>query len=271
MTGAEAVQVLAQYGYVMLFGFVLAEQVGLPVPAVPALLGVGALAGAGRMSLVTAFAVVLLASLPPDLVWYELGRRRGGRVLGLLCRISLEPDSCVRRTEGLFTRSGRKALLIAKFFPGLSTIAPPLAGMVGVGRGTFLALDSAGALAWSGTWMGLGYLFSDALELVAGWAARLGHYVFLVAGAALVSYVAVKFVQRRRFLRSLRIARITPDELKRRLDAGDGDVVVIDTRSALDVSAAPYAIRGAIWIDADEIDRRHGELPRDREIVLYCT
>jgi len=267
----DAVQVLVQCGYVVLFAFALAEQIGLPIPAVPALLGVGALAGGGRMSLVLALGVVLAASLPPDLVWYELGRRRGGRVLGLLCRISLEPDSCVRRTENLFTRSGRKALLVAKFFPGLSTVAPPLAGMVGVGRRQFIVLDSMGAIVWGGAWMGLGYVFSDALELVAARAAHLGNYVLLLVGAALASYVAIKFIQRQRFLRGLRIARITPDELKGRLDAGDGDLAIIDTRSALEVNAAPYAIRGAMWIAADEIDQRHLEVPRDREIVLYCT
>jgi len=271
MTAADALQVMVQHGYLMLFGFVLAEQIGLPIPAVPALLAVGALAGTGRMSLVLAFGAVLAASLPPDLVWYELGRRRGRGVLGLLCRISLEPDSCVRQTENLFTRSGRKALVIAKFFPGLSTIAPPLAGMIGLGRWSFIALDTVGATVWSGAWMGLGYIFSDALEVVAAWATNLGHYVLLVVGVALVSYVAFKFVNRQRLLRSLRIARITPDELKRRLDAGDADLVVIDTRSALDVTAQPYAIRGAIWIAAEEIDRRHAEVPRDREIVLYCT
>jgi len=267
----DAGQVLVQYGYVVLFAFALAEQIGLPIPAVPALLGVGALAGAGRMSLVLALGAVLAASLPPDLVWYELGRRRGGRVLGLLCRIALEPDSCVRRTENLFTRSGRKALLVAKFFPGLSTVAPPLAGMVGVGRRQFIVLDSMGAIVWGGAWMGLGYVFSDALELVAARAAHLGNYVLLLVGAALASYVAIKFIQRHRFLRGLRIARITPDELKRRLDAGDGDLAIIDTRSALEVNAAPYAIRGAIWIAAEEIEQRHHEVPRDREIVLYCA
>src|SRR5438552_8946160 len=107
---SETLEILSQYGYLVLFAFVLAEQIGLPVPAVPVLLGVGALAGAGRMSLALAFAAALAASLPPDLVWYELGRRRGNRVLGLLCRISLEPDSCVRRTENLFMRRGRMAL-----------------------------------------------------------------------------------------------------------------------------------------------------------------
>lgn len=267
----DAIHVLVQYGYVVLFAFVLVEQIGLPIPAVPVLLGVGALAGSGRMSLVLALGAVLAASLPPDLVWYELGRRRGGRILGLLCRISLEPDSCVRRTENLFMRRGRKALLIVKFFPGLSPIASTLAGMVAVARRQFIVLDGLGAMIWAGAWLGLGYVFSGALELVATPAAHLGNYVLLILAAVLASYMAFKFIQRQRFLRGLRIARITPDELKRRLDAGDDDLVIIDTRSALEVNAAPYTIRGAIWIAAEEIEQRHREVPRDREIVLYCA
>jgi membrane protein DedA with SNARE-associated domain len=262
---------LLQYGYVLLFVFVLAEQVGLPVPAVPALLGVGALAATGGMSVTVALGAALAASLLPDLIWYELGRRRGGRVLGLLCRISLEPDSCVRRTETLFMERGRKALVIAKFLPGFSTVAPPLAGMVGVPRWQFIALDLAAVILWAGTWMGLGYVFSDILELVASRAARLGHGLGVAVAAALAGYVAIKFIQRRRFLHSLRIARITPEELKRRLDEGDPTVAVVDTRSLLDVTAVPFMIPGATWIAAEDIDRRGLELPRDREIVLYCS
>lgn len=267
----DIVQSLVQYGYVLLFSVVLAEQAGLPIPAVPILLGVGALAGAGRMSLTVAFGVALAASLPPDLVWYELGRRRGARVLGLLCRISLEPDSCVRRTENLFMKRGRNALVIAKFIPGLSTVAPPLAGMVRIARFQFIALDIVAAILWAGTWMSLGWIFRDALELVASRAARLGNSIVVVVGAALAGYILIKFVQRRRFLRSLRIARITPEELKRRLDSGDATLAVVDTRSVLDVEAIPYAIPGAMWIAAEEIDQRQRELPRDREIVLYCS
>jgi membrane protein DedA with SNARE-associated domain len=267
----DATQVLVEYGYLVLFAVVLLEQIGLPIPAVPVLLGVGALAGTERMSLALGIGAVLAASLPPDLVWYELGRRRGSRVLARLCRISLEPDSCVRRTENLFVRRGRKALLVVKFFPGLSPIASTLSGMVGVARRQFIALDGLGAMIWASAWMGLGYAFSDALELVIGRIGSLGNYALAIVAAALVSYIAVKFVKRQRFLRGLRIARITPDELKRRLDSGDGDLAVIDTRSALEVNREPYVIPGAIWIAAEEIDQRHREVPRDREIVLYCT
>lgn len=268
---SDTVQSLLQYGYVLLFAFVLAEQVGLPVPAAPVLLGVGALSATGRMSLALAFAAAVAGSLPPDLTWYELGRRRGSRVLVHLCRISLEPDSCVRRTENLFMRRGRKALVIAKFIPGFSTVAPPLAGMVGIPRTQFIALDITAAILWAGAWMGLGYLFSDALELVASRAARLGNGLGVLVGVALAGYVLLKFLQRRRFLHSLRVARITPEELKRRLDRGDATLAVVDTRTVLDVTAEPYVIPGALWIAAEEIHQRQDELPRDREIVLYCS
>jgi membrane protein DedA with SNARE-associated domain len=267
----SSVESLLQYGSLLLFAFVLAEQAGLPIPAVPVLLGVGALTGAGRMSMTLAFAAALAASLPPDVIWYELGRQRGGRVLASLCRISLEPDSCVRNTENLFLRRGRGALFIAKFFPGLSTVAPPLAGMVGIARWQFLVLDIAAAILWAGTWMTLGYIFSDALEVVASWAGRLGNSLGVVIGAALAGYVLYKFVQRRRFIRSLRVARITPEELKRRLDVGDETLAIIDTRSALDVHAEPFAVPGALWIPAEDVSRRQTELPRGRELVLYCS
>lgn len=268
---SDTLAFLLQYGYVILYACVLADQIGLPVPAEPVLLGMGALAGAGEMSLALALGVVLAASLPSDLVWYELGRRRGPRVLARICAISLEPDWCVRRTESMFIRLGRKLLLVAKFLPGLSAVASPLAGSAGVARWQFILLDVIGALLWAGTWMGIGYAFSEALDVVAGWAARLGGYTLLLAGAALVAYVVFKYAKRQRIFRELRMARITPDELRRRIEAGDGGLAIIDTRSALDVRAVPFLIPGAIRIDADEVERRHAELPKGREIVLYCT
>jgi membrane protein DedA with SNARE-associated domain len=257
--------------YLILFAFVLAEQIGLPIPAVPLLLGVGAYAGTGHMSALAGLATALAASLPPDLVWYELGRARGKRVLDVICRLSLEPDSCVRRTENLFMTRGRWALLVAKFLPGLSTIAPPLAGIVGLGRVSFVLLDTAGALIWAGTWIALGYLSSSALAPLLAGAARVGHWGLAAGAAALAAYVLLKFVGRRRFLRSLRVARIEPVELKRRLDAADPDLIVVDTRSALDVAAAPHKIPGAVWIPAEAIEGRRGEIPLDRKVVLYCS
>ena len=265
------IDTLLRHGYAILFVWVVAEQAGLPVPAVPVLLGVGALGGRGQMDAMTALAVAVAGCLPPDLAWYEAGRVRGGRVLGLLCRVSLEPDSCVRRTETLFARHGPGTLLVAKFVPGLSTVAPPLAGIVGIGRVRFLLLDGLGSVIWAGAWIGLGYVSASAIEGMASQAARLGNGLVALVAALLAGYVGVKYAERRRFLRSLRIARISPEELKRRLDAADGDLFVIDARSPIDVQAVPFAIPGACLMAAETIEAHAGEIPADREIVVYCS
>jgi membrane protein DedA with SNARE-associated domain len=261
---------LAEYGYLVLFGFVFAEQVGLPIPAAPVLLAAGALAGTGRINLPMALAIATSASLLADLIWYHLGRRRGSRVLAVLCKLSLEPDSCVRRTETLFARHGTRSLLIAKFVPGLSTVAPPLAGIFGVGVARFALYAGAGALLWTGGWSGAGYLASDALEPMADRAGRLGSWLVAAVIVAVVGYAALKFVQRRRVIRRLRVARISPEELKQARDAGE-PVVVVDLRTALDIEADPYTIPGALRITAEELEERHREIPRDRDTVLYCT
>ena len=172
------------------------------------------------MSLVVAFVVVLAACLPPDLVWYELGRRRGPRVLVRICAISLEPDWCVRRTESLFARFGWRLLLVAKFVPGLSAVAAPLAGSAGVVRWQFILLDITGR--WSGPGPGWGLAMSSAMRWTSSprWLARLGGYALLLAGAASSRYVGYRYAKRRRIFRELRMARITPEELRRRIDAG---------------------------------------------------
>jgi membrane protein DedA with SNARE-associated domain len=249
---------------------VLAEQVGLPLPAVPILLAAGGLAGTGRLSLAPILALAVAACLAGDGVWYWLGRRRGGRVLGFLCRISLEPDSCVRRTSELFARHGARSLLVAKFVPGFSTAAPPLAGIIGMRPGRFLLWDGLGSLLWAGLFVGLGHVFSDRLERVAGYALALGSWLVALLVAALAGYVVWKWMERRRFVRRLRVARIDVEELKRRLDAGE-DVVVVDLRHAMDFEADPATIPGALLLSPEELEARHLEIPREREIVLYCT
>ena len=170
----ETFQFLVRHGYSVLFVWVLAEQLGLPLPATPLLLAAGALAGSGQMNLPLAISVAVLASMLGDVSWYEFGRRRGGKVLNLLCRISLEPDSCVRKTETAFVRHGARSLLIAKFVPGLNTMAPPLAGIIGMRLGRFLIFDALGAFLYLGTFVGLGFVFSSQLEQVAARVAGLG-------------------------------------------------------------------------------------------------
>ena len=264
------VQFLVRYGGVLLFGVVFAEQVGLPLPAVPLLLAAGALAGSGNLSLWIAIGLPVIASLLGDFVWYELGRRRGSRILNLLCRISLEPDSCVRRTENLFARHGVRSLLVAKFIPGLSTVAPPLAGISGVNVPRFLLYDGLGSLFWAESFVGLGYFFSNQLEQVGSHAGRLGSTLVVILTGAAAAYVLCKYVQRRHLMRRLRGARVTAEELRQMLAAGD-QVLIVDLRHSLDVQAVPYAIPGALRLAPDEVSQRHHEIPRDRDIILYCT
>ncbi len=266
----DVTQFLITYGLLVLFAVVLAEQVGLPIPAGPVLLAAGALAGAGNMSLPLAIGLALGACLLGDLLWYYLGRYRGARVLGLLCRISLEPDSCVRRTENFFVQYGTKSLVIAKFLPGLSTVTPALAGLFKISLGQFLLYNGLGALLWILAFILPGYLFSNQIERLADYADQFGSSALVLAVAALALYIMYKYVKRIRLLRELRIARITVDELKELMDTGC-EVMIVDLRGPVDRTADPYTIPGSLQIAVEELELRHHEIPRDRDVILYCA
>ena len=261
---------LVEYGEIVLVAVVFAEQIGLPLPAIPVLLAAGALAGVAKMNLAVAVSLSVIACFAGDLVWYELGRHRGRQALNLLCRISLEPDSCVRRTENFFSRHGLRALVMAKFIPGLSTITPALAGLFGVSGKRFLLYNGLGALLWTVAFVGPGYLFSNQLEAIAAQAASLGSSLVVILGAGLAAYILYKFVHRQRLLRELRIARISAGELKRLMDEGQ-EVLVVDLRGALDHEADPFTIPGALRMPAEELEHRHHEIPRHRDVVLFCA
>ncbi|HEY6084106.1 MAG TPA: DedA family protein/thiosulfate sulfurtransferase GlpE [Nitrospira sp.] len=261
---------LIEHGASVLFWVVFVEQMGLPIPAIPLLIAAGALVGAGKMSLLAALLIPVAASLPPDLAWYYLGRIRGGKVLGFLCRLSLEPDSCVRSTENLLHQYGARSLLVAKFIPGFSTVAPPLAGIVGMTAVTFVSYDAVGALLWAGVSAGVGALFSNQLEQLARLFDQTGGLLIAIIAAGIVAFVGYKFSVRQKFLRDLRMAKISVDELKQRLDAGD-PLTVVDVRHPISLELDPETIPGALNLLMEEIDHRHHEIPRDRDIVLYCT
>ena len=261
---------LTEYGYLVLFGWVLLERVGLPLPAIPVLMAAGALARSGRLHPVWTVVVAVSACLLSDGVWYEAGRRRGIRLLRWLCRISLEPDSCVRKTEEAVGRHGARALLFAKFLPGLNVVAVPIIGMLGMKPSRFLMYDAAGALVWVIVFMAPGYLFSTQLERVAELSAEMGVWLLVVLLAALGGYLAYKYIQRVRFRRALRIARIEPRDVSERMQRGD-PLVVLDLRHSTEFAADPRTIPGAIHIPVEDLAERHQEIQRDREIVLYCT
>ena len=264
------IEFLSRHGYLVLISWVFAEQIGLPVPSVPILLAAGALTGVGRLSLWVALLCCVLAAMAADSVWFQLGRLKGLQVLRLLCRISLEPDSCVRRTEGIFSRQGKRTLLFSKFLPGLNTLAPPLAGVVHMGVWRFLLFDALGTLLWAGTFLGLGYAFTGEIEQLAAYAESMRGWALSIVVGGLACYIAYKFIRRQRFLRELRIARIGAEELKVRIDSGEG-LVILDLRHALDVAADPESIPGALRMDSEELKQKNDWLPRDREVILYCT
>jgi hypothetical protein len=210
------------------------------------------------------------AALAADLVWYEIGRRRGMSVLNFLCRVSLEPDSCVRQTELAFSNQGMRALLIAKFVPGLNTAAPPLAGIVKTPRARFLFFDALGTLAWAGTFLVLGRIFAAQIEAVTQRVLDFGASAAQVVIALLVLYVLFKWIKRQLFLRELRVLRLEPEELKRMMDSGE-ELVVVDLRHPFDFEASPHSIVGAIRLSPEELETKHDVIPRDRDVILYCT
>jgi len=264
------IQFLLRHGYALLFGLVFAEQAGLPIPALPALLAMGALIGRGHFAPAPTLALAATAAVMADLLWYALGVYRGNAVLGFVCRISLEPDTCVRRTSEMFGRLGMKALLFAKFVPGLSTAAPPLAGMTRVAVWRFLVWDLAGSLVWAGAFLGAGVAFSSEIERIAEWALRLGSWLLVLLLLGLAGYIGWKYSQRRRLLRSLRVARITPEELKARLDAGER-VAIVDLRHPVEYSADSARLPGAMRLEPAEVAGLPERFPPDRELVLYCS
>ena len=267
---SETLQFLARHGYIVLFASVLAEQLGVPLPSTPFIVAAGALAHTGQLSFAGAIFVAFVAAMIADLVWFEVGRRRGTRVLKFFCRISLEPDYCVRRTENTFARYGAKTLIVGKLVPGISVLATPMAGVYGLARSRFLLFDGLGILLWVGTFELLGYLFSDQLEDVLTYASRFGGLLTVLFVGALATWVGWKYAQRRRFLRSLRIARVTPEQLKAELDSGV-DLAIIDLRHALDYQEEPRILPGAIRLPAEELEQRGKELPQGKTLVLYCS
>jgi membrane protein DedA with SNARE-associated domain len=250
----------------LVFVWVLADQIGLPLPAAPALLGAGALARGGRLGLGSTIAMAALASILGHTAWYEAGRRRGRTVLRWLCRISIEPDACVRRGENLLARNGVRTLILAHFVPGLDLVAQPLAALAGLSRARYLAITAVGALSWAAGLAGLGFLFGEPLLRTAH---TIGAVLGIAVGAAFLAYLGWKIVTRYRLLAHLRMTRLDADELMRLL--ADGKAFVIDLRHPSDVAVDPRRIAGARHIPAEELEARLDEIPRDREIVLYCT
>ncbi len=262
------VDLLRDYGLGLVFLNVLVEQAGLPVPAVPTMMVAGAITAAAGGSLPTLALVAVCAAVLADSAWYVAGRRIGTRVLRLLCRVSLSPDSCVRQTESIFGRWGAASMLVAKFIPGFSSVSTALAGAVRLPFGRFLIFDTAGALLWVAVAVGLGYLFRDALNEVLDTLEALGRWGTLLLLGALGAYVLAKWWQRHLFVRQLRMDRISVDELRALMDQ-QRIGALLDVRSSLSRDATGR-IPGARVVDLESLTGL-GDLPADGEVVVYCA
>jgi membrane protein DedA with SNARE-associated domain/rhodanese-related sulfurtransferase len=257
-------------GYLLLFAWVLIEQLGIPIPASPVMLAAGALSAEGSMRFLFAFAAIVAAALISDTTWFFLGRRYGQSVLRRLCRLSLEPNACVRRAQDSLGRRGATMLLFAKFVPGVAILAPPIAGQYRMPAWRFFFFDALGSSVWAASLLLGGRFFGDALKRNPALLAWVGRFSGALLLAGIAGFFLARILRRRAALRKLAAARIEPEELKRMLDAGE-PVYIVDLRHPLETLTDPYTLPGALQLGPEAIAARHVEIPRDRDVVLYCT
>lgn len=265
---------IEQYGPALVFANVLAASLGLPVPAMPALVLFGAMAAMHPGSIGQQVAPVLVlavfATLIGDSVWFLAGRLYGGNTLKTLCRLSLSRDTCVKKTERFFGRWGVRVLAVAKFIPGLSIVSVPMAGAMGTPYRQFLGFDGIGAALWSGTGLLIGVLFAPQIDMMLAGASRLGRFAAVVIVVLLALYTFYRWQRRRQLLKKLANARITVDDLYRAM-SGMPPPVVFDIRSEEKRKLDPFIIPGALFADERQLDEILSKYERDRKLVIYCS
>ena len=265
-----SIQFLREHGTTVVFLAVLAEQAGLPIPCTPWLLAGGALARTGEPSMVALVGVSALAASLGHLLWFFAGHRWGYAVLRVLCHISVEPETCVQRTQGTFDRFGARALVLAPFVPGLTTVAPPLAGLSRMRLWRYLALDGLGDVLWAATFVGLGYVFGDQVTWALRGALMYGSSIVGLVLATAGLWVLWKLLQRELVRRKLYVDRVPPEELREML-SHPSPPLVLDLRHRQELLDDPHTLPGALHISPAELPRRHGLIPRDRDLILYCS
>ena len=271
----QMVEFLAHHGYWVLFVSVLGRQACLPVPANLLLLAAGALAGLGKLNLAGIMVITVAAFLLADTAWYSAGRTWGGRTLKFVCGATADPGACVGEIAGKFGRHGVRLLLVSKFIIGVDAVAAPMAGISRISLPRFLVFDAMGAILWSSVYTALGYIFSDQLDHVAEYAATMGKLVVLAGVAWVGALIIFKPIRWYRFLRKFRLARITPEELRDKLSAGER-ILVLDLQGGVSQGQGVPAIPGAVRIDPRLLGHymkqyRNVDLATDREVVLYCA
>ncbi|MCP3706196.1 DedA family protein/thiosulfate sulfurtransferase GlpE [Paraburkholderia sp. CNPSo 3274] len=265
---------IAQYGPALVFINVLAGSLGLPVPAMPALVLFGAMAamhpGSIGQQVAPVLGLAIFAMLIGDSVWFMAGRLYGGNTLKTLCKLSLSRDTCVKKTERFFGRWGVRVLAVAKFVPGLSLVSVPMAGAMGVPYRQFVGFDGIGAALWSGTGLLIGVMFAPQIDMLMSGASRLGRFALVVVVVLLVLYATYRWQRRRQLIKKLASARITVEDLCRAMGAKPPPVV-FDIRSEEKRKLDPYIIPGALFADERKLDEIVGKFPNDQKLVIYCS
>jgi membrane protein DedA with SNARE-associated domain len=262
--------VLEVYGYWLIFACVFAENLGVPLPSYPVIILAASAIHSKHFSIVGLVLVSAMGALGGDIFWFALGRLRGRPILKTLCSLTLNPDSCVSRTENIFVRHGLKSFLVAKFVPGLNTVGPPLAGMLRVSFPRFVLFDLGGILLWSGSAITMGILFRNEVEWLLEWLQAFGRLSVPILGVLIAGWLLLKWVERRRFYQLLEKSRIAAPELKEMLERGDV-LAIVDLRSDLSYQTEGMKIPGAIHIPPKQFEQRFGEIPRGRPVIMYCT
>jgi membrane protein DedA with SNARE-associated domain len=257
---------LVSHPYLVLLISGMLERVGAPLLFSPVLVAAGALAAAGQLRFDVALWIALFSCIVGDALWFELGRKKGNSVLSTLCRISFEPDSCVRRSKVFFEKSTNRTLFFSKWLPGVSHVVPAVAGLSGIDRQHFFLTNLSGSAVWVVLLMLAGYLPVERIHV----ASAVAPVIFEASLAVLAGNVGIKYGQRHRFLKELYKSRITPKEVKQMLDSGES-LVILDLRHPLDSVNDPRTLPGAIRVLPEEVTNRASTLPKDEEIILYCT
>jgi membrane protein DedA with SNARE-associated domain len=266
----QALAEIAKHGYLLLFAWITAEQLGAPVPAAPVLFAAGVLSATGQLTFASAFLLGIVGCLIGDTTWYVIGKRRGSAVLRILCKISLEPEACVRRSSNFISLHGSRSLVVSKFIPGIGAIAVPLAANSKISRLAFFSYDLLGSMLYVGTYLVAGRFLGDRIDKLSLFSGSVRVVSVALAVVVALGILGWRYYQKRQFQNDVRMARITPEEVREMIEAGQNPYIV-DLRHQLDMLTDPRIIPGAIRMRPDELSSRQDEIPRDREIILYCT
>ena len=269
---SDLLSLIAHHGYPIIFMTVFAEAIGLPVPAALGLVVAGAAAASGVLRAPAVLLLAVVGSLLGDCLLYILGRHTGWGLLGFLCKVSMNPETCILRSAESFYRRGRTTLLIAKFIPGVNTMAPPLAGSMKLPFVQFLMLDLAGASFYALTYGAIGFLFRDFLAVIARGFRVAEYAVGMVLIAATITFIVYRLWRYRKY----RIYRIMPRvqvmELAKRLQSQEsGKIMLVDVRSHGYYDSGAARIKGSIRIEPNNLAQEVTRLPKNKDIYLYCT